>query len=292
MILFLVSCGPKSESTKAKFKIFSGHSAVEARAIFPGGILIMGKNSEGDQSFILPYKDNLELTLKKGNWNLAAIGWLGSNTMTGSQKCGVVRVEVRADSLDVPFTMTQDACKATYSSEALSGDGEGYFTDSRFYYSGSDKQIGFKKLSVSSSSSYSYKVKIPIHLEGGVLSNQALSDGLSSDCYASTAAATPPHGGEKGFIGVKVLTFANSGCSGAVTPVFFPHGTGAEAGSCWKNIGGNMNCPTHVTLDDPPNPVQNEPTTTTTTTTTTGSTISAVFFTSSAYDTATLILTP
>jgi hypothetical protein len=232
MILFLVSCGPKSESTKAKFKIFSGYSAVQA-SIFPGGILIMGKNSEGDQSFILPYKENLELTLKKGNWNLAAIGWMGDKPMTGSQKCGVVRVEVRADSLDVPFTMTQDACKATYSSEALSGDGEGYFTYSSFYYSGNDvnKQIGFKKLSVSSSSSYSYKVKIPIHLKGGVLSNPALSDGLSSDCYAANtdAAATPPHGGVNGFIGVNILTFANSGCSGAVTPVFFPHGTGAEA---------------------------------------------------------------
>ena len=275
MILFLVSCGPKSESTKAKFKIFSGYSAVHA-SVFPGGILIMGKNSEGDQSFILPYKDNLELTLKKGNWNLAAIGWMGPNTMTGSQKCGVVRVEVRADSLDVPFTMTTDACKATYSSEALSGDGEGYFSDSRLYYSviDSNKQIGFKKLSVSSSSSSSssssYKVKIPIHLEGGVLTNQALSDGLSSECYLSTAtaAATPPHGGEKGFIGVKILTFSQGYCvtSSFTGIVFFPHGTGARA--CWKNSDGSMNCPT------------------------TDSTPRAVFSTNPTEDTATLTLTP
>ncbi len=279
MILFLVSCGPKSESTKAKFKIFSGYSAVHA-SVFPGGILIMGKNSEGDQSFILPYKDNLELTLKKGNWNLAAIGWMGPNTMTGSQKCGVVRVEVRADSLDVPFTMTTDACKATYSSEALSGDGEGYFSDSMFYYSDivTDKQIGFKKLSVSSSYSSSYKIIIPIHLEGGVLTNQALSDGLSSECYLSTAtaAATPPHGGVKGFIGVKIITFTAPNCpeptvANPAKIVFFPHGTGAEA--CWKT-GSEVYCSSYST----PRP--------------NGTNYSAEFSTVPDNDTATLTLTP
>lgn len=228
--LLAFSCGQKKgESSKAKFKIFSGN-IIDPQATFPGGLLVMGRSVDGLQSFTIPYQAGLELDLKKGGWEFATIGWVGSSPIEGNQQCSYQRIEINSDIFTVNFNMNYQACL-----EASSLEGS-RFSRSIFYNFIGGSYNGFKKLYVKTCSDLttcstqtqptSFRVEIPTKLKG-VISNIG-AGAMSSNCVSGTYASniTPPHGGVDGFIGVQITTFSASACTGVPKTYYFNHGFG------------------------------------------------------------------
>lgn len=213
MISFMiVSCGQKSEPSKAKFKIFSGN-LTNPQATFLGGLLIMGRSVDGTQSFTMAYQSGLELELKKGSWEFATIGWIGTKPMEGNQQCSYQAAEISADVFTVNFNMTRQGCLNLSTSEG------NRFTDPIFYNFINGTYNGFKKLQVKTCADItscstqtlpsSYRVEIPTLLKG--ISSNIGSGSLISSCISGMAASniTPPHGGANGFIGMKITIFSS-----------------------------------------------------------------------------------
>lgn len=214
--LLIFSCGKKGETSKAKFKIFSGNlTDSEVQSIFPGGLLVLGRSKDGLQSFTLGYQAGLELNLKKGDWEFATVGWMGANPLEGNQQCSFQHSDIQFDSATISFNMSKQACLA------LAGDNQNRFTDPLFYDFLSGTYNGFKKLQLKTCpdlltnctgaaqvAPFSFNVDIPAMTKG--VSLNLLPKGLISNCVSggtSISNITPPHGGSAGFIGVRVTTF-------------------------------------------------------------------------------------
>lgn len=223
------SCGQKGQATKTNFKIFSGNM-IDPVSTFPGGLLLLGRHSDGSQSFVLAFKPGLELELKKGKWEFATIGWMGANPMEGNQQCSYQTVDINTDLFSVNFNMNYQACL-----NATTFEGK-RFSHPLFYNTIGQTFNGFKKLQVktcadldlcsSQATPISFRVDIQPMLKGIV--GTAGVAGLSSVCISSAFASniTPPHGGAGGFIGLMVTTFSASACSGTPKAYFFDHGFG------------------------------------------------------------------
>ncbi|MBC7537571.1 MAG: hypothetical protein H7281_02025 [Bacteriovorax sp.] len=214
--LFVFSCGKKGESSKAKFKIFAGNMTdADVQSVFPGGLLVLGRSSDGQQSFTLAYQSGLELNLKKGDWEFATIGWMGANPMEGNQQCSFQHFDIQVDSAVISFNMSKQGCLT------LAGSGGNRFTDPLFYDYLGGTYNGFKKLQIKTcpdlitncsgaqAAPDSFNLDIPAMTKG--VSLNLLPKGLISNCISggtSISNITPPHGGSNGFVGVRVTTFA------------------------------------------------------------------------------------
>jgi hypothetical protein len=226
--LLATSCGQKAETSKAKFKIFSGN-IIDVPTTFPGGLMIMGRSIDGMQSFKVLYQPGVELELKKGGWDFATIGWVGANPMEGNQKCAFQRIDIQSDIFTVNFNMNNQSCLATFGVEG------NRFTDPKFYEQPDAVTFnGFKKLKVghcsnldSCSPAYSFyfKVSIPTELRG-IAGSTGVGPSLKSLCTTAGTISniTPPHGGPGGFIGTQITTFNDSNCLNPTKSYFFHHG--------------------------------------------------------------------
>ena len=229
--LLLASCGQKGESSKAKFKIFSGN--LTGTTQFTGGLLIFGRSSDNSQSFSVPYNDGLVLELKKGSWEFATVGWFGANPMEGTQQCDHQVVELNSDTFNVNFAMTVAKCL-----DSSTVDGK-RFTDPRYYNNGFGGYYGFKKLQVNTCSDFvsncsgsfqgapsSIKVEIPSSFKG-MPTPSGYANSLTSNCYTTNGTSiTPPYGGENGFIGMKISTYNTNGSAGKF---YYPTGIATDS---------------------------------------------------------------
>ncbi|MBC7540670.1 MAG: hypothetical protein H7281_17755 [Bacteriovorax sp.] len=244
--ILLVSCGQKNESSKAKFKIFSGN-ITNGPSQFTGGLLILGRSLDNSQSFSVLYKDGLELELNKGSWEFSTIGWMGTNPMEGIQQCDHQSVEINSSIFNISFSMTPDKCVTSQTSDGKS------FTDSIYYSNGINSYTGFKKLivktcatgtlgscgSMSQSSPGSFRIEIPASLTGINLSG--IGSGLASNCILGTLTSnvSPPYGGH-GFIGLKITTFTDTACSATPKNYYFNHGFGEILNKTYIDNGVNV----------------------------------------------------
>ncbi len=248
--LLAVSCGPKG-SAKTNFKIFSG-AIIDPAVTFPGGLLVMGRSLDNTQSFILPYNSTLELTLQKGNWEFASIGWKGLNPMEGAQECAYQQANITTDSFSLTFNMTYANCLNTKTAQA------NYFSAPQYYnntLSANGIPVGFKTLNVTEClpamlgscaapvMPTSFKIDVLPHLQG-ISTTAAI--GFSSNCVNPTAGAaatalsnlTPPWGGPTGFIGMRITTFTGANCSGIAKDYIFDHGFGNYLNNTFVDVNG------------------------------------------------------
>ncbi|MDO9183864.1 MAG: hypothetical protein Q7U04_15725 [Bacteriovorax sp.] len=226
--LLAFSCGKKGEVSSAKFKIFSGN-LTDPNVAFPGGVLVMGRNIDGSQAFIVHFKPGLEMELTKGSWEFATIGWLGPGPIEGNQQCSFQSTEINSDIFTVNFNMNFSSC---LNRTAFEGK---HFTSPIYYDYIGQTFNGFKKLDVKTCTPLnscspigpvSYKVTIQTLLKG-LTTNVNVGNGLESFCYSTVSSAIrPPHGGPNGFIGLKITLFTGAGCIGTPTDYFFNHGFG------------------------------------------------------------------
>lgn len=230
-----ISCAKKEVSSKAKFKIFSGNMA-DTQTIFPSGLLVMGRSTDGLQSFIISYQPDIELELVKGDWEFATIGWMGLSTdegpMTGNQQCSFKTVKIDTDIFTVDFEMSKQNCLIT---STLEGN---YFSHPMFYDFVDKSYDGFKKLYVQICPDFdlgcsaptnpgSYIVEIPAHFKGILLNVDKSVTGIVSKCIpGGPSNLSPPYGGPLGFIGTKISTFATNDCTGDSKEYYFKHGFG------------------------------------------------------------------
>lgn len=246
ILLLVVSCGHKGESSKAKFKIFSGN-IIDPQGLFPGGLLVMGRSLDGVQSFIVPYSPILELDLKKGDWEFATIGWIGTTgPMEGNQQCSYQRVDIISDIFTVNFNMNFQSCLT-----ATTLDGSRFSRP--MFYNSMVGFNGFKKLKVKTCAELdlscsttnstqlvpgSFRVQIPTNLKG-VTGSAGIGNGMASNCVpGGISNIAPPHGGPNGFIGTQITTFSDSACSVSPKPYFFHHGFGQVLNQSYINSSG------------------------------------------------------
>jgi hypothetical protein len=228
LISFLfVSCGPKGAGSKTKFKVFSGN-LLNATSLFTGGILVMGRSLDNSQSFIVAYTSGMELDLKKGSWEFATIGWMGSYPLEGNQQCSYQKADLTTDTLALTFNMTYDQC---LNNSTIEGN---RFTEPYFYNQMGGTYNGFKKLTVARcpdivancttfETVVSFKIDVLPLVKGLIVP----PNGISSRCIDGNASnLTPPYGGVNGFIGTKITIFSGSGCSGTANEYSFDHGFG------------------------------------------------------------------
>lgn len=237
MLFLTVSCGDKP-GAKSSFKIISSNMS-DPQVTFPGGVLVMGRHTDGSQSFVLPWTPSLELVLKKGSWDFATIGWEGPNPIEGNQKCAFAKADVNSDVFAVEFNMNYQNCL-----HGSASDGS-RFTSPLFYYASGGNYLGFKTLTVNSCPNLAsdcndvtmapvntFKVVIPVNLVGvQVLSG--LTKGLSTQCVVTNnlgeSNVTPPYGGPRGFITTNIITFnSQADCESGyrINDYSFPHGFG------------------------------------------------------------------
>lgn len=246
----LLSCGAKEESSKTKFRISLGN-IVANNLDFAGGLIIMGRSEDGQQSFVMAYRSDLELDLKKGIWEFATIGWLSptAGIMTGTHKCSFQKLDLRDEIATVSFGMSGEKCLI---SKTLDGS---VLTEKKFF----DLSImQMKKLKINfclsvesfnacsnpTTPPLSYQIEIPPTLKGLATSIPA---GLTSNCFNLSGGShqsdlSVPLGGISGFIGVKVVSFSAAGCTGTKREFFYGHGfaetrnTTLSAGSYFKSM--------------------------------------------------------
>lgn len=79
-----LSCAPKAPKTDLRVSL----GAISGSANFPGGLIITGENSIGD-NFVkkVSANDELLIELPNGTWNFAVIGWDGTEYFEGSSYC-------------------------------------------------------------------------------------------------------------------------------------------------------------------------------------------------------------
>jgi sugar lactone lactonase YvrE len=207
----IVSCGQKGQQSKTKFKILSGKLTATA-ASFPGGLLLYGRSLEGAQSFIVPYKPELELVLVKGSWEFAIIGWMGPNPLEGHQQCSYQKVEINSEFYTINLNVNNEDCLN------LVTENGNRLTDPIFYNLIGGTFNGFKKLQVRTCGDldnctaqvkpFSYKVEIPSSFKG-IAFPAGFTHGLHSKCITSLTAnnIALPYGGENGFIGLKISVY-------------------------------------------------------------------------------------
>lgn len=232
-ILFsLVSCGEKGERGKAKFKLVVGNILNASPSSFTGGLLIMGRRADGGQSFVLSFTPGLELSLQKGPWEFATIGWtnaIGGQMMTGPQQCSHQYIELRDDVQTIAFNMSANNCVSVKTS------GGDQFADPQFMtLINGTSTVGFKSLYVTdcltidtvtgtcaqangSSTVQSFRVTIPPQVTGIAVS---APEGLSACVPMSSGYATSnlriPFGGISGFIRTDLSMYSSAGdCTGA-----------------------------------------------------------------------------
>jgi hypothetical protein len=80
---FLISCSQESGGG-SKVKIKSGASTL----VFPGGVFVIGKKSNGDRFSKRMLGEELDVILPNGSWSLTALAWTGANPFTGELRCG------------------------------------------------------------------------------------------------------------------------------------------------------------------------------------------------------------
>lgn len=249
--LLAVSCGSKG-TTKTSFKIVSGNLLnVDPAITFPGGILVMGRSLDNAQRFILPWNSTLELTLQKGAWEFASIGWKGLNPMEGAQECAYQQANITTDNFALTFDMTYSNCLNSKTAEGS------YFSAPYFYnnaLSANGFPNGFKTLSVTECllnslggcaapvMPASFRVDVLPRLQGIVTP----ATGFSSNCVNPTAGTmatalsnlTPPWGGPMGFIGMRITTFTGPNCSGIAKDYIFDHGFGNYLNNTFVDMNG------------------------------------------------------
>lgn len=249
LILFTLSvlaasCGQnKAGASRANFRIVSGN-LVDTQVVFPGGLLLMGRSMDDSQSFIVAYTPDLSLDLKKGSWEFATIGWMNTAAMEGNQQCDYLRADILSDTFNVTFNMAYSKCLNTSSAQGNK------FAEPYLYNHLAGAFNGFKKLNVrhcpdlvaTCSSIYltspiSFIVEIPPEVRG--INSTAGIRGLKSDCMnTANSNIAPPMGGPMGFIGMKIVIFSGSSCSGTAKGYFFQHGFGERLNETFVDGSG------------------------------------------------------
>ncbi|MFA6238237.1 MAG: hypothetical protein WC635_12965 [Bacteriovorax sp.] len=242
--LLAISCGQnKGGVSKANFKIISGN-LIDTQAVFPGGMLLMGRSIDDSQSFIVAYTPDLSLDLKKGAWEFATIGWMSNVAIEGNQQCDYLKADILSDTFSVTFNMTYSKCMIASSVQG------NRFSAPYLYNHLAGAYNGFKKLnvrncpnlvttcsSVNLTSPVSFIVEIPPEIRG--INSTAGIRGLKTNCINSANSnVTPPLGGSMGFIGMKIITFSGSSCAGTARSYFFRHGFGERLNETFVDASG------------------------------------------------------
>lgn len=235
MVFLVVSCGQKGATTNAKFKIFSANM-IDPQVTFPGGLMVMGRNFDDSQSFMVLYKPGLELGLKKGFWEFATIGWTGANPMEGNQQCAYLRAEVITDLFTVDFNMNYQSCLNAKTVEGKS------FSHPIFYNVIGGTYNGFKKLNVKTCADINACAtqSMPVSFRVGIQGD--LGGSLISNCVSGTDISniTPPHGGPNGFISMRISLFSAAGCTGVEKTYYFDHGFGEVLDRSFYDASGAL----------------------------------------------------
>lgn len=258
-ILFLISCSPAPENTKAKISIAS----VTGSANYAGGLYLFAKSYDSDLELIkrIPDNDSINLVLPNGLWRFKVVGWDGgaqNKRFEGSAKCAY-RFDQALNGSDITLNLALSPQKC-YELGIIATQ-EGLISNPSDFYNPATGS--FQKISIGSCIDLKsfldngYADKIPDQIGCGGPSDVMQSDaksyrvtlmqkdldgsvapGLLSECrslatpYRNYTGINLPPGGMDSDIRYAFTVFNNATCTGApVKVVNFDHGisTGSVA---------------------------------------------------------------
>jgi hypothetical protein len=116
LLSLLMSCGSKTQSSRAKITFASGNSSVLASGVqMNGGIIVVGHRVDDTENInigLLNANDEKILEIKKGVWEFAAIGWEGGNgVFTGANRCAYSGIiDINQNDTAITFNLDYDTC--------------------------------------------------------------------------------------------------------------------------------------------------------------------------------------
>ncbi|MEC7275530.1 MAG: choice-of-anchor D domain-containing protein [Bdellovibrionota bacterium] len=238
LALFLfAACSPKSEKSATSIVINAGFLGGGG---FSGGAVIYGKGPEGQNfSLVVAGGDTSEsIELDEGEWNIAAIGWNGSNPLTGTVECGLSNVTAQGVDTLIDVVVRPENCTNILFSPAAFRNGNSFKNleligcDDNSGKSAGDNCDGAQKGGVRS-----FQVVLPSYRNGTVTSSRlastCYSDSGTTDSTISSNLTIPVSRSTAGYIKTRIRAYSGPNCTGGVRLLDFENGlvNGASLGS-------------------------------------------------------------
>lgn len=231
LLIGLSACAPKKSSEARLSVTLSGITSQ-----LPGGLMIYARNETGAISFARRVTGtSLSLELENGSWSFSAIGWDGTQPLTGVVRCATATAKLAGDPVSIPLSLTKSNC------EAPSFNAGGYF-DAPMTNVQPLRVFTCSTLSGLSAAAdcggqegLATSMRIVMPQLNGALNSPTQTGGIVSSCVPIGSAGEfaqslrIPVGGADSLLPTQVITYVGASCSGAAETFYFPRGVHATS---------------------------------------------------------------